>query len=55
MFTYFLMLGGSNCFRTCNQGFTLIDYANLNSFTIDSSLPKLYGNADRRTQRIIFS
>jgi hypothetical protein len=39
------MLGGSNYFRTCNQGFTLIDYANLNSFTIACSLPKLCGNA----------
>ncbi len=55
MFTYFFMLGDSNYFRTCNQGFTFIDYANLNSFTIDSSLPKLCGNANRRTRRIIFS
>jgi hypothetical protein len=55
MFNYFLILGGSNYLRACNQGFTLIDYANLNSFTIHSSLPKLCGNANRRTPRIIFS
>jgi hypothetical protein len=41
-FSYFLMLGGSNYFRACHQGFTLIDYANLNSFTIDSSVPKVW-------------
>jgi hypothetical protein len=43
MFTYFLMLGGSNYFRACNQGFTLIDYANLYSFTIDSSCQSCVG------------
>jgi hypothetical protein len=42
MFTYFFMLGGPNYFRACSQGFTLIDYANLISFTIYSSLPKLW-------------
>ncbi len=42
MFTYFLMLGGPNYFRACSQGFTLFDYANLISFTIHSSLPKLW-------------
>jgi hypothetical protein len=41
------MMRGSNYLRAYNQGFTLVDYANLNSFTIDSSLPKLY-NARRR-------